>query len=195
MLLVIMLLQNLIRSSFICSSVTFAAGTCYSVAKVALLVHGSLSASDWKYISVIERLSAAAAAAGAYALRQEEGDLGRDILMAGLVFHVFALALFATAATGSGLRSRRAQGRWDERHHTHCQHPPLRVSPRRAAPLSHHDSTRPRKVAGLAVSTLTIFTRGVYRITELPFGSDVLPNAQDGGARKLMRGGTSEEEA
>lgn len=43
-------------------------------------------------------------------------DLGKNIMMAGLVFQVVSLTLFATAAGEFGLRVWKGKGMWNERY-------------------------------------------------------------------------------
>ncbi|KAH7356874.1 RTA1 like protein-domain-containing protein [Rhexocercosporidium sp. MPI-PUGE-AT-0058] len=80
-------------------------------------------------------------------------DLGRNIMMAGLVLQVVSLTCFAIAASEFGFRVYKAKGQRNERY--------LSIV-----------NTRLFKafLIGLAVATITIFIRSVYRIAELSGG-------------------------
>ncbi|KAI9049869.1 hypothetical protein LZ554_006018 [Drepanopeziza brunnea f. sp. 'monogermtubi'] len=84
---------------------------------------------------------------------EKQTSIGKNIEMAGLVFQVVALVLFATAATDFGIRARRARGEWDERYRSVVKTPIFKAF-----------------LTSLAIATLTIFTRSVYRIVELSGG-------------------------
>ncbi|CZT08793.1 related to YER185w, Rta1p [Rhynchosporium graminicola] len=84
---------------------------------------------------------------------ESQGDLGKNIMMAGLVFQVVCLTCFATAATDFGLRVWKGKGQWNPRY--------LRIV---ATPLFK------AFLIGLAVAVLTIFIRSAYRIAELSGG-------------------------
>ncbi|KAL2073396.1 hypothetical protein VTL71DRAFT_10720 [Oculimacula yallundae] len=98
-------------------------------------------------------LQALGGALASMADTKSQADLGKNIMMAGLVFQVVSLTCFATAATEFGLRVWKAQGQWNPRY--------LRIV-----------ATRLFKafLIGLAVATVTIFIRSVYRIAELSGG-------------------------
>ncbi|KAK0107329.1 hypothetical protein ONS95_004023 [Cadophora gregata] len=80
-------------------------------------------------------------------------DLGRNIMMAGLVFQVVSLTLFSIAATDFGIRVRKHQGQWNPRYLTIVNTLLFKAF-----------------LIGLAVATLTIFIRSTYRVAELSGG-------------------------
>ncbi|KAH6722146.1 RTA1 like protein-domain-containing protein [Leptodontidium sp. MPI-SDFR-AT-0119] len=84
---------------------------------------------------------------------QSSNDLGRNIMLAGLVLQVVSLTFFAIAAGEFGFRVWKGRGQWNERYISIV-------------------STRLFKtfLVGLAVATVAIFIRSAYRIAELSGG-------------------------
>jgi hypothetical protein len=80
-------------------------------------------------------------------------ELGKDIEIAGLVLQVSALALFATAASEFALRARKAKGTWDERYQSVVNTLFFKAF-----------------LVSLAIATVTIIIRSIYRIVELSGG-------------------------
>lgn len=85
-------------------------------------------------------------------------DLGKNLMLAGLIFQDVSLALFAIACTDFFFRVRKSKGNWNTKYFDITTSRLFRVF-----------------LFGLMTATITIFTRSSYRIVELSggFNSDL----------------------
>ncbi|KAF7947370.1 uncharacterized protein EAE97_004619 [Botrytis byssoidea] len=98
-------------------------------------------------------LQAAGGAIASTADTLDDKDLGKNIMLAGLVFQVFSLILFAILGTEFAWRVRRSHGSWNPRY------------------IDLVSSTFFKSfLGGLCIATITILIRSIYRCIELSGG-------------------------
>jgi hypothetical protein len=100
-------------------------------------------------------LQALGGAIASTANTESSSNLGKNLMLAGLIFQDVSLALFAIACTDFFLRVRKSRGNWNARY--------LDIANSRLFKVF---------LFGLMTATITIFIRSSYRIVELSGGFD-----------------------
>ncbi|PMD45076.1 RTA1-domain-containing protein [Hyaloscypha variabilis F] len=100
-------------------------------------------------------LQALGGAIASTANTESSSNLGKNLMLAGLIFQDVSLALFAIACTDFFLRVRKSRGNWNARY--------LDITNSRLFKVF---------LFGLMTATITIFIRSSYRIVELSGGFD-----------------------
>jgi hypothetical protein len=98
-------------------------------------------------------LQALGGAIASGANNNSSSNLGKNLMLAGLIFQDVSLALFAICCTDFFLRVRKSKGNWNSRY--------LDITNSRLFKVF---------LLGLMAATITIFTRSSYRIVELSGG-------------------------
>jgi hypothetical protein len=116
-------------------------------------------------------LQAAGGGIAASANTSSMSNMGKNIMLAGLAYQVFSLLLFATFSFEFAIRVHKGRGAWRHEYLNLVNSAPFKTF-----------------LLGLAVATVTIFARSVYRCVELSGGFDGRLFVSEEGVFMVMEG-------